>query len=124
MSTKEEKLTAIDRLENDIGSHRIIKTEEANKIGEPFGLTFGGTSFKHDPNNPKGPLWDFEDGVSSFTLASRIADVTAGMERESYMGRGFQFRSDCKAARLAIMNEGIKPSENDTDGPGKFSTVS
>lgn len=98
------KVEAIERLWN-IGSHKIIDSYQANKIGKPFGLEFGPTVYKHDPRNYKSATKDYM-GVSVFEIASRIADETIGSGRPSFFGRGTQFRTDLELSLKKIKEEG------------------
>lgn len=93
-------LAALDML-SEIGSHMIITVEKANEIGEPFGIVFKGVNFRHDPRNPKGPLSDVDNGVSTFAIADRIAS-TLKTSGESYFGRGSQFRADVEACYKVV----------------------
>lgn len=94
------KAEALDELWK-IGSHTMITVEHANRIGQPFGLTFEAVDFKYDPRDPKGPLEDFT-GVDVHHMAAWICDRLGLDERPRYNGRGSQFRSDLELAMKVV----------------------
>ena len=105
------KTEALDFLETEIGSHVMISGEQADAIGEPFGVKFKYQTFYPQLEDPKGVLPNYNDdgtldmepftAVSSFVISSKIANSVGAM-RNSFMGRGFQFRADIQAAREVI----------------------
>ena len=107
-----EQLTQVEALceLQDIGSHKIITKEAADKIGEPFGISFITQRFVQtaSSNLPgyKGPITNgpvpWTDGVSTFYIAEAITLTLGVRERESFIGRGFQFQSDIRAAMLVV----------------------
>ena len=111
-TTFKNKLEALDFLEDEVGSHKMISGKLADAIGEPFGVTFEIQTFTPQRTNPKGvmPKWDEEkgdwdwspfSGVESFTIAAKLAK-TVGAKRGEFLGRGFQFRADIEAARKVL----------------------
>lgn len=111
-TTFKNKLEALDFLEDEVGSHKMISGKLADAIGEPFGVTFEIQTFTPQRNDPKGvmPNWDYEkrewdytpfSGVDSFTIAAKLAK-TVGAKRGEFLGRGFQFRADIEAARKVL----------------------
>jgi|TARA_R110000765_G_scaffold185575_1_gene291220 hypothetical protein len=111
VTTFKNKIEALEYLEKEVGSHVMISGELADSIGEPFGVKFDYTTFYPQLEDPKGVLPNMnEDGsldmepftaVSSFVISSKIANSVGAM-RNSFMGRGFQFRADIQAAREVI----------------------
>jgi len=104
------KTEALDFLETEIGSHVMISGEQADAIGEPFGVKFKYETFYPQLEDPKGVLPNYKDGkldmepftaVSSFVISSKIANSVGAM-RDGFLGRGFQFRGDIKATREVI----------------------
>jgi hypothetical protein len=91
----------------EIGSHQIIATKEANEIGEPFDIAFKTVEYKRT-DDPKGPIADF-NGVSTFAIATRIADKLGLVHRREFFGRGSQFRHDVTLARMAVIEDGTAP---------------
>jgi hypothetical protein len=83
-----------------MGSHMIVSGEWANKVGEPFGVTFEECEWKHDPNNYKGPLADCA-GVDVHKIARNIK-TSVGAQSISFMGRGSQFRADVTAVQKVV----------------------
>lgn len=88
---------ALDALA-EMGSHLIMAGEWANRIGEPFGVTF--TEEHFGATGGKGPL-NTCDGVDIHLIADRIRR-SLGADSPGYHGRGSQFRADVQAARGAI----------------------
>ena len=112
VTTFKNKNEALDYLEDEVGSHVMISGEQADAIGEPFGVTFEKKTFTPQRTDPKGvmPNWDKEKqewdytpftAVDSFTIAAKLA-TTVGAKRGEFLGRGFQFRADIQAARKVL----------------------
>ena len=99
MLTPEQKIALV----NDLRSydHCFISADGVRKFLEPFGIEGGWTTFKANPDDPKGlTLADGAkeaQGQDAATVAEMIASKL-GCKHSGMMGRGFRLRAACDAA--------------------------
>lgn len=99
MITKEQE-AALHELETN--THLFWKSEAAKDLTRPFGFECRVIEYKANPRDPKGLTLDngarSAVGAASWDISSQICSHLK-VRSEGKLGRGFQVRSDCDAAR-------------------------